>query len=236
MQVVDCTLTVENSNFWHEFPRSMVYGGLNKPVRVDRKMGTVEEDGILSTEIETTSQSHTHVDVPAHWIEDGEALHEVEADRFIGDAALFDMSHKEAGEQVTREDLENVDVELNEDEIAIIRTDWTDEAWGTKRFWTDMITLSAEAGEWLMDHGIKGLAQDFYVGPHPVETCDHCGGLAPGLPEHPCHELFLGNGVILFEWCTNFGEISQDRVQFIGLPMKIKDADGGPTRIVVIED
>lgn len=227
---------------WHEHPRSKTYGAdaVNCPTEIEiGSLATVEENGVLSSEFKTSTQSYTHLDVPRHYFTDGDPLDEVSVDRFFGEAALFDMSHKDANEAVTAEDLENADVDLREGDIAIIRTDWTDEAWGTPRFWLEMIHLAEDAGKWLMDQGIKGLAQDFFTDVKPVEgVCEHCGKgwiVTEENKARPSHNRFLSNGVILFEWLTNLGEVQEERVEFVGLPLKILGADGSPMRAVVIE-
>jgi kynurenine formamidase len=212
----------------------MITGGVNKPVK-NESLQTIEEHGVLSTGIELTTQCYTHMDVPRHWTEDGKSVDQIDPEKFVGDAVVFDMSHKNPGETVTAQDLKRQGKDVREDDIAIIGTGWTDDAWGTKRFWTDMICLSDDAGTWLLENGIKGLAQDFYTGPFPLSVCDSCGGLEPGITKHPNHEKFLENGVILYEFCTNIQSISEDRVEFIGLPLKLKGTDGAPIRVIVRE-
>lgn len=238
MTVIDCTLTVENSEMWHEYPRSVIYGAANIPTRVDRALTEVDEngDGARVTEVQTTTHSFTHIDAPRHWGLDGTPVDEIDPNKLVGDATVFDLSHKEAGELVTRDELEEIDAPLTEGDIAIIRTDWTDEAWGTKRFWGEMIGLSPDAGEWLLEHGIEGLALDFYHDPRPAAYCEECGNLKPEFPEHENHQrLLYENEVLFYENCTNFGAIDDQRVKFIAAPMKLKGVDGAPLRVMVEE-
>ena len=51
----------------------------------------------------------------------------------------------------------------------------------------------------------------------------------------PIHQIILGNDISIIEGLANLNEITQERFYFIGLPLKIEDADGGPVRAIAIE-
>jgi kynurenine formamidase len=219
---------------WHEYPTSVLLGGEPTiPTIVDRRISEVDEngDGSMETEIQTTTHSFTHIDAPRHWGKDGTPLDEIDPNKLVGQATVFDLTHMEAGDTVTAEDLEATGQDVQEGEIAILRTDWSDEKFGTEEYWKDMIGLSWDAGNWLLEKGVKGIAVDFYHDPAPV-VVDDSGEMS--FPEHRNHQnLLYENEILFFEHCTNFGAIGQSRAKFIGAPMKIKGADGGPLRVLV---
>lgn len=239
---IDCTLTVESSVMYHEHPRMHTRpGSQNTPAEVNvGSLATLDEHGVCASDFKLSTQSFTHMDAPRHFFKDGLTIDELTVDRLVSEAAVFDLSHIEANDAVDAEELENADVDLREGDVAILRTDWTDEAWGTERFWLDLPYLTEDGAEWLMDEGISGLGVDFFNETKPItRKCETCGNgwiVSDEDMSRPNHHLFLPNGVLLFEWLTNLSEISRERVTFIGLPLKLKGTDGSPIRAVVIEE
>ncbi|WP_052126221.1 cyclase family protein [Ureibacillus massiliensis] len=237
VRYIDLTLDVVSQDSWIQFPRKILFGALEPPTKIEPLM-TVEKNGAYVSAISTTTHSFTHIDSPAHFKTDGLTIDRVPLDQLIGDAVVIDMLHKQPGEGVSAEDLENANVEVKEGDIAIIRTGWTDKAWGTREFWEKMIYLEADAGQWLADRKVKALLSDFMTDLAPLKTCDCCQSILPSDEgsKYPSHHTLLGNGIILIEWCTNLGELKKERVKIIALPLKIKDGDASQARVIAIEE
>jgi kynurenine formamidase len=85
--------------------------------------------------------------------------------------------------------------------------------------------LSKKAAEWLVKKKIKLLG---------VDTPSVDLGVPVG-EQMPIHQIILGNDISIIEGLANLNEITQERFYFIGLPLKIEDADGGPVRAIAIE-
>ena len=49
------------------------------------------------------------------------------------------------------------------------------------------------------------------------------------------HEILLGGDIIIVEGLTNLEALSKDKVGLVALPLKIKDGDGAPARVIAIE-
>ena len=54
--------------------------------------------------------------------------------------------------------------------------------------------------------------------------------------DSPIHKILLGNGVVLSEYLTNLRAIKAKMVELIVMPLKIKDGDGSPARVVCIDN
>ena len=118
----------------------------------------------------------------------------------------------------------------------LVRTDWTDRAFGTRRFWAEIIGLSLDAGDWLVEKKIKALATDFYTDPPPVRECETCGKFVKReRSDIRNHHKLLGNGILLIDFVTNLKALTKNRVILICLPIKLKGTDGGPARVIAIE-
>ena len=232
---VDCTLTIKNSEAWVQFPRRIVYGGAEPQIRIE-PIATVKQNrtavfGLYGL----TTQCYTHMESKYHMYEDGRTLDEVPLDWFITDGAVVDMMHKKPGEAVTAEDLEKSGADIREGDTIIIRTGWTDKAFGTREFWADMIHLSEDAGDWIVSKKPRALMQDFMTDISPLIKGEH-GELLPEPKFCPVHFKTMGADMLLIEWCANLGAISKPRVQVIALPLKVKGTEGAPARVIVVEE
>ncbi|WP_226583603.1 cyclase family protein [Acuticoccus sediminis] len=111
----------------------------------------------------------THIDAPWHYGPtgpDGEALptiDEMPLDLMFGAGVVFDMTHKEDGDEITVDDLRRSLSEsganLTAGTIALIRTG-RDRYQGMREYWKRGTGMSPAATEWLIDHGVQVMGID----------------------------------------------------------------------------
>jgi len=117
------------------------------------------------TAVAQSLHTGSHIDSPLHCYAEGGTTAEIPLERVIGEAFVLDCSHIEAEQPIEVRDLEAVAGGLQEDDILIIRTDWTDRSWGRfPEFFTRSPYLTPEAAEWViagvpMLEQITGLGQ-----------------------------------------------------------------------------
>jgi kynurenine formamidase len=233
-RIIDLSLTIDPSKSYYHFPVKEVYNRDEPSLKIETV--STHEDGVFWQKFEMSTQDFTHLDAPKHFDKEGLANHEVPVEQLVGEAVVIDMTYKKPGEQVSARDLDESGVDVRKGDVVIIRTGWTDKAFGTRRFWREQIGLSLDAGDWLVDKEIKALATDFYTDPQPVKACEVCGALQKvERSEIRNHHKFLNKGILLIDFVTNLGAIQQDRVLLIYLPIKIKGTDGAPARVIAIE-
>ena len=81
----------------------------------------------MNTVITLNTHIGTHIDAPRHFYADGASVSDIALDRIVmREAVVLDVSHKAAGEGVTGDDLEKTGVKPGPDQIAVIRTSWTE--------------------------------------------------------------------------------------------------------------
>ena len=86
--------------------------------------------------------------------------------------------------------------------------------------------ISKELAEWFVEKGISLLGVE---GPSVADVND--------LPEvTEIHQILLGAKITIVESLKNLHLIEQDRIEFIALPLKLKDGDGSPVRALAIID
>ena len=88
----------------------------------------------------------------------------------------------------------------------------------------DTVTaVSTEGAGWLVDHGIRVVGTDFIS----IETAAD--------PTFPVHRALLGAGVAIIEG-LDLRDVPAGRYTLWCLPLKIQEGDGGPARVVLVED
>jgi arylformamidase len=186
--------------------------------------------GSMNTVIALNTHVGTHIDAPRHFYADGEAIDRMPLDRMVlRKAVVIDMSQKGAGEGVTAADLDRAGAAPAAGEIAVIKTLWTDRAWGKPEFWQDTIYLDPSVGAWMEARGVAAVAMDCF-------------------PEKPFwrmtltpeerganHKRWLKAGIPLIQMLTNLDRIAP-RFRLVALPLRLEGMDGSPARVIGIEE
>jgi kynurenine formamidase len=184
----------------------------------------------MNTVVSLNTHIGTHIDAPRHFYADGGAVDELALDRLVmRQAVVLDVSGKPAGAGVTAADLERTGVVPKPGEIAVIKTLWTDRAWGRAEFWADTIHLEPSVGEWITAREVAAVAMDCFP-EKPFWRMQ----LTPA-ERGANHKRWLKAGIPMIQMLTNLGAI-RDRFKLVALPLRLKGMDGAPARVVGIED
>ena len=184
----------------------------------------------MNTVITLNTHIGTHIDAPRHFYADGASVSELPLDRIVmREAVVIDVSHKVAGEGVTGDDLEKTGVKPGPGQIAVIKTSWTDRAWGKPEFWANTIHLEPSVGEWVEQRGVSAVAMDcFPEKPFWLMT------LAPA-ERGANHKRWLKAGIPMIQMLTRLDTIAP-KFTLVALPLNLKGMDGAPARVIGIED
>ena len=170
----------------------------------------------------------SHVDSGLHCFEDGDTTDTIALDRVCGDAFIFDLGELPPSTEITAPMLQDVDPGGKPGQIAIVRTAWTDHAWGDfPRFFTESPYLSLEAAQWLAGRQPKAVCFDFfeeYAAPLQDFTSE----------DFVVHRVFLGQGIVIIEQATRLHELLGKRFRFFAPFYKVVGAEGAPARIFAI--
>jgi kynurenine formamidase len=184
----------------------------------------------MNTVFTLNSHVGTHIDAPRHFFEHGASIDQTPLDRILlRDAVVIDMSHKLPGQAVTGDDLQASGAEIKAGEVAVIKTGWTDRAWGKSEFWDTPIHLEPSVGEWVEARGVAAVAMDCFP-----EMPFWLKQLTPE-QRGANHKRWLKAGIPMIQMLTNLGAIGP-RFRIVALPLKLKGMDGSPARVVGIED
>ena len=185
--------------------------------------------GSMNTVLTLNTHIGTHIDAPRHFYADGAAVDELALDRLVmREAVVLDVSGKPAGAGVSGEDLERTGVVPAAGQVAVIKTLWTDRAWGKPEFWSNTIHLEPSVSEWTAARGVAAVAM--YCFPEkPFWRMT----LAPA-ERGANHKRWLKAGIPMIQLLTNLGSIA-DRFTLVALPLRLRGMDGAPARVVGIE-
>ncbi|NYT69242.1 cyclase family protein [Pusillimonas noertemannii] len=184
----------------------------------------------MNTVLSLNTHVGTHIDAPRHFFEQGAAIDQVPLDRTVmRQAVVIDVSHMQPGQGVTADDLESTGVTVKKGEVAVIRTAWTDRAWGKPEFWASTIHLEPSVGEWVAAQGVAAVAMDCFP-----EMPFWLKQLTPQ-QRGANHRRWLGADIPMIQLLTNLGQVSP-RFHIVALPLKLAGMDGSPARVVGIVD
>jgi kynurenine formamidase len=177
---------------------------------------TIEVDGFTETKMNIYSHIGTHIDAPSHILKNGLSLDKLPIDHFIGKALLLDLP-------VMPDDMipvssllkyKNLVIDLD---FVIIKTGWS-RHWGKQDYFEGFPHLSEEAASWLAAFHLKGVGIDAIS----VDSMDTA--------TFPVHKIFFMKNMIVIENLTNLDSVGNGVFTLSCMPLKIKDADGSPTR------
>jgi len=184
---------------------------------------TLQKDGVNLTKITMGSHTGTHVDAPRHFIRDGIGIDRIPLNKLIGEAYVADLSKKPIGSGITSKDLRReLETEIASDDIVAIYTGCS-EHWGDKSINRDYTYLTEDAADYLVSKKVRAVGVDFLS----VEKFK--------ATEHLVHKTLLGNGIFIVESLSNaLNQFVGQRILMICMPIKLRDGDGAPSRVVAV--
>ena len=205
MNIHDVTLTIsENLITWPSDPTVSI-----------RKTRLISQGNSCNvSELKFGSHCGTHIDAPYHFEENGIKIDQIPLDYLIGNATVFEIKNKE------KIDLEDIKpLKLKNKKRVIFKT-INSAYWKLPEFKKDFVYITKEAAQHLVDRCVKVVGIDYLsiekFGNKPADT----------------HHIFLRNGVVLIEG-LDLGNVKEGDYELIALPLKIKDGDGSPARVIL---
>lgn len=190
-----------------------VFPGMNKPVFMPAAM--IENEGYRETRLSFDSHTGTHVDAPAHMLENGKTLDRLSVDKFSGKA--FIISVPENTKRIGKDFLTQFEKKLKAAEFVLFKTGWG-KHWGTQRYFEDFPVLSADAVECLLNFSLKGIGFDV-ISADPMESTTY-----------PNHFSILEKELIIIENLRFPDELTETEGEFFCFPLPFENADGSPVR------
>jgi arylformamidase len=188
------------------------------PIRIESVSSVSRGEEFNVSRLEMGTHTLTHVDPPRHFMEDGLPIDRLSLDVLIGPALVIEPHP--TGNLVTATDLGQLGI--RDTERLLIKTRNSD-FWsgGPYDFEYEFVSLSKDAARWLLSKGIKLVGVDYLS----VDAFD--------AREPVVHRTLLEQGVIIVEG-LNLSHVPEGRYQLICLPLRVRDGDGAPARVVLV--
>lgn len=160
----------------------------------------------------TSTHMGTHIDAPFHFSNEGEKVHELPVDLYIGHARVIDLT---GVSEVGYAELVNVD--FGGAEKILLKTGKREDF---TVFPADFVTIQADIAPLLKERGVRLIGIDSpSVDPEMSKTLD-------------THHALYENNVMILENIV-LDEVEAGDYELIALPLKIVGADGSPVRAVL---
>lgn len=187
-----------------------------------------EEHGFLVRRVTISTHMGTHTDSLSHLAPNEPTLDAVPLSRFVGEAQVLKVTAGPLA-AIDAARLQRASGELRRGDIALIRTDW-DAHWYKPDYASSHPFLTLDAARWLMAMGVK------CVGIDTAGLMDPRIDLSPSrrVDHEVVDELLLRAGVSYVAGLINLSSVSESRVWFAALPMKLAGLDGAPVRAIAI--
>jgi arylformamidase len=181
---------------------------------------SLEKDGVNLTKLVMGSHTGTHLDAPKHFIQNGIGIDEIPLEKLIGESYIADFSRKPIGSSISADDLRDIDRSISSDDIVVFYTGCS-EHWNEDAIRSNYTYLTADAAEYLVSKKVRAVGIDFLS----VERFK--------APEPVVHRTLLGNGIFIIESLSNaLKQFVGKRILMICLPLKLKNGDGAPSRVI----
>ncbi len=215
MRIIDLTFTLDETCLtcgtpWHVKPKI-------------EHLGTISEVGRNTHSILLGSHTATHVDAPLHFFDGAPGIDQLNLNQVCGACTVVDFTGKIQGAIVSLDDVRGLSISKR----MLFRFDWFKQ-WGKGTYYKGFPFFSMDAAKYLVEKGMRVIALDT---PSPDD-----GSAISMKNDSPVHKLFLQNDVTIIEYLTNTDALQVGKTyQLVALPLKIKDCDGAPARVIVME-
>jgi arylformamidase len=163
----------------------------------------------------------THVDPPVHFLEGGNTVDKLPLDVLVGPCRVVEFK----GEgHISADWLESAKIPKGAARLIFKTRNsarWSDPS---AAFTRDFSSINASGAKWCVDHGVKLVGIDYL-------------SIEPQGPEkegYPVHTTLLRAGVVIVE-TLDLRAVQPGAYELVCAPLKIKDGDGSPARVFLIE-
>ncbi len=186
---------------------------------------TLSKDGWNAKTLHLYSHAGTHMDAPVHFGVSSRSIEQSDPGRFFVSCYLVDLTGIGPDSEISIADLGSVANDVQKGEGILFRTGWS-RFINTPLFRDGLPAISKELALWCVERGIS------FIGVEPPSVADVNN--IEKLTE--IHRILLDADVLIVEGLVNLEQVTKQKVQVVALPLKIKDGDGAPCRVIVIED
>jgi four helix bundle protein len=186
---------------------------------------TVEREGWNSRMLHLYSHAGTHMDAQTHFGAGEETIDQHTPERCMGPAWVVRLGGVKPKQLHEVADLGDIAHLFRKGESLLLHSGWSLHAADPSLYRDQLPRISEGLARWCVERGVKMLG----VEPPSVADVTNMEELTL------IHRILLGGGVTIVEGLTNLDALTQAKVFFGALPLRIQGGDGCPCRAFAIE-
>lgn len=181
-----------------------------------KRIKEFHSDNVREMQLCMGSHTGTHVDAPAHFLENGETIDFVDLDKLIGKCQVIDFT--DIDEKISCNDLKNIKIDSD---ILLFKTKNSFLS-SVAPFDSDFIYLDSSAANYLIENfNLKSIGIDYL-------------GVERNQPAHLTHTTFLEAGIPIIEG-LRLQNVQTGNYNLICMPLLVEGADAAPARACLID-
>jgi len=189
------------------------------PVRIVQTQHLDRGDRCTVSRLEMGAHTGTHVDAPAHFIEGGAGIDQLDLDVLVGPAHVVWTQDANA---LSAEVLDSLEIPPETKRLLFRTCNSSRHQRGETEFALDFVAATDCGARWLVQRGVRLVGIDYL-------------SISPFHDPVPAHEVLLSAGVIIVEGLKLDG-VTPGLYQMVCLPLKLAGCEGAPARAILIED
>ncbi len=197
MKIIDLTMPLDE--------RTPAYPG--DPVIQIEQIAHLSENGWNEKRIHINTHCGTHVDVPAHFVQDAKTIDKISLDNFQGRGILVDARKKEIDSALLN------DLKIIPQSIVLFLTGQSDKRYTT--YYENAKFISEDVAKKLVSKKVKAIGIDSF---------------SPDKEPYPIHKILLPQGILIIENLINLKELIGKEFTMQFFPLNITQGDGAPCR------
>ena len=186
---------------------------------------TLARDGWNASNLQLYSHCGTHMDAQIHFAAGEETVDQIPLERCVGPAWVVPLDPAEPRAVFGPGDLGEVAESFRPGESLLLRTGWSRHVEDLGLYRDQLPRIGEDLARWCVEHQVR------LLGVEPPSVAD-----VNNLEEVTrIHRILLAGGVNIVESLTNLELLSERRVWFAALPLKVAGGDGAPCRAFAVE-
>ncbi|MEL7119174.1 MAG: cyclase family protein [Bacteroidota bacterium] len=186
---------------------------------------TLTDDGWNASTLHLYSHAGTHMDAPLHFGVNSLTIDSFLPHQLIGKAWVVHVPIKQSHQSIKVNDLGSIAEQFKPGDSMLLRTNWNEYRF-TPKYRNELPRISEDLAYWCVEHQVNMLG----VEPPSVADVNNLQEVTK------IHQILLGGKVIIIEGLCNLDQLSKVEVLLIALPLKIKNGDGAPARVIALEE
>ncbi|MBI4053835.1 MAG: cyclase family protein [Candidatus Doudnabacteria bacterium] len=168
----------------------------------------------ITSKLTMSSHAGTHIDAPRHFLFNRGGVDKIALDKLIGPARVVKSA---SFPLITLEEIKKIRPQKADKLLFKTRNQ---KLLKSRSFHSDYVSLSFPAAKFLASKKIDLVGIDYF-------------GIEPkSAPGHPVHKTLLLAGIVIVEG-LDLSRVPAGKYNMAALPLKIKNGDGAPSRVVL---